>query len=65
MQDIYLADASEHQIMVCATNKKTKRTSLYVSDTTGVMFTKSLDNIIYFNPETSDNFWLRLVTLND
>lgn len=54
-----MADASEDQVMVCATHDN-NITHLYISDVQGSRFSLSLENIVYFNPRGANrDTWLR------
>uniref|UniRef100_A0A3Q1ID25 Sortilin-related receptor n=1 Tax=Anabas testudineus TaxID=64144 RepID=A0A3Q1ID25_ANATE len=50
--DFYIADASEDQVFVCV-NHLNNITHLYISDTQGLSFSLSLENVLYYNPEGS------------
>lgn len=60
-QDYYVADASEEQVFLVVThNLTTGDSNLYISDVTGSKYSKTLDNIVYFNPEGAHSTsWLR------
>ena len=61
LQDYYIADTGEDQIMICV-NHEPSRSHLYVSDVNGTKFTLSLEDILYFNPNGSFGAtWLRYV----
>ncbi|XP_078593117.1 sortilin-related receptor-like isoform X1 [Branchiostoma floridae x Branchiostoma japonicum] len=51
-KEFYIPDASENQVFVCVNHNHTL-TNLYVSGVQGVDFSLSLENILYFNPETT------------
>ncbi|XP_019620636.1 PREDICTED: sortilin-related receptor-like isoform X1 [Branchiostoma belcheri] len=51
-KEFYIPDASEHQVFVCVNHNHTL-TNLYISGVHGVDFSLSLENILYFNPETT------------
>lgn len=61
-QDYYIADASEGQVFACV-NHNDLHTNLYLSDVTGLKYTLSLENILYFNPQAKyssyKDTWLR------
>ncbi|KAJ8276085.1 hypothetical protein COCON_G00078370 [Conger conger] len=48
--EYYIADASEDQVFVCV-NHANNLTHLYISDTEGLAFSLSLENVLYFSPE--------------
>ncbi|XP_077396383.1 sortilin-related receptor [Festucalex cinctus] len=50
--EYYIADASEDQVFVCV-NHLNNLTHLYISDTQGVSFSLSLENVLYYSPEGS------------
>uniref|UniRef100_A0A3P8Z6A1 Sortilin-related receptor n=1 Tax=Esox lucius TaxID=8010 RepID=A0A3P8Z6A1_ESOLU len=50
--EYYIADASEDQVFVCV-NHVNNVTHLYISDTQGLAFSLSLENILYYSPEGS------------
>uniref|UniRef100_A0A3Q3AY67 Sortilin-related receptor n=1 Tax=Kryptolebias marmoratus TaxID=37003 RepID=A0A3Q3AY67_KRYMA len=50
--EYYIADASEDQVFVCV-NHINNVTHLYISDTQGLSFSLSLENVLYFSPEGS------------
>ncbi|XP_057695606.1 sortilin-related receptor [Corythoichthys intestinalis] len=50
--EYYIADASEDQVFVCV-NHVNNMTHLYISDTQGVSFSLSLENVLYYSPERS------------
>lgn len=52
MQEYYIADASEEQVFVCV-NHLNNVTHLYISDTQGLSFSLSLENVLYYSPEGS------------
>lgn len=52
LQEYYIADASEDQVFVCV-NHNNNVTHLYISDTQGLSFSLSLENVLYFSPEGS------------
>lgn len=60
-EDYYVADASEEQVFLVVThNLTTGDSNLYISDVTGSKYSKTLDNIVYFNPEGAHSTsWLR------
>ena len=59
LQDYYVADTSENQIMLCV-NHEGSSSHLYISNVNGTKFTMSLEDILYFSPNlTYDNSWLR------
>ena len=60
-QDYYVADASEEQVFLVVTHNLTTGVShLYISDVTGSKYSKTLDNIVYYNPDGAHNTsWLR------
>uniref|UniRef100_A0ABM0M9V2 Sortilin-related receptor-like n=1 Tax=Saccoglossus kowalevskii TaxID=10224 RepID=A0ABM0M9V2_SACKO len=52
--DFYIADASEHQVFVCVNHDRSLNTGithLYISESAGVRFSLSLENVVYFNPQ--------------
>lgn len=51
-QEYYIADASEDQVFVCV-NHLNNVTHLYISDTQGLSFSLSLENVLYYSPEGS------------
>ncbi|XP_076833567.1 LOW QUALITY PROTEIN: sortilin-related receptor [Brachyhypopomus gauderio] len=52
LQEYYIADASEDQVFVCV-NHNNNVTHLYISDTQGLAFSLSLENVVYYSPEGS------------
>uniref|UniRef100_A0A8B9H7G1 Sortilin-related receptor, L(DLR class) A repeats containing n=1 Tax=Astyanax mexicanus TaxID=7994 RepID=A0A8B9H7G1_ASTMX len=50
--EYYIADASEDQVFVCV-NHNNNVTHLYISDTQGLAFSLSLENVLYYSPEGS------------
>ncbi|KAG9348558.1 hypothetical protein JZ751_002294 [Albula glossodonta] len=50
--EYYIADASEDQVFVCV-NHSNNATHLYISDTEGLSFSLSLENVLYYSPEGS------------
>lgn len=52
LQEYYIADASEDQVFVCV-NHLNNLTHLYISDTQGLSFSLSLENVLYYSPEGS------------
>uniref|UniRef100_A0A8C3A547 Sortilin-related receptor n=1 Tax=Cyclopterus lumpus TaxID=8103 RepID=A0A8C3A547_CYCLU len=52
--EFYIADASEDQVFVCV-NYLNNVTHLYISDTQGLSFSLSLENVLYYSPEGSGN----------
>lgn len=63
-QDFYIADASEDQVFVCV-NHLNNITHLYISDTQGLSFSLSLENVLYYNPEGSgSNTLVRYCTIH-
>lgn len=57
---MYVADATEHQIFLCASINNTNQVNLYTSDSRGLYFSLSLEGIIYYNPNgINNNTWLR------
>uniref|UniRef100_A0A672I0N3 Sortilin-related receptor n=1 Tax=Salarias fasciatus TaxID=181472 RepID=A0A672I0N3_SALFA len=50
--EYYIADASEDQVFVCV-NHLNNVTHLYISDTQGLSFSLSLENVLYYSPEGS------------
>ncbi|XP_048015876.1 sortilin-related receptor [Megalobrama amblycephala] len=50
--EYYIADASEDQVFVCV-NHNNNVTHLYISDTQGLSFSLSLENVLYFSPDGS------------
>lgn len=52
LQEYYIADASEDQVFVCV-NHLNNVTHLYISDTQGLSFSLSLENVLYYSPEGS------------
>ncbi|XP_062872320.1 sortilin-related receptor [Trichomycterus rosablanca] len=50
--EYYIADASEDQVFVCV-NHNNNVTHLYISDTQGLAFSLSLENMLYYSPEGS------------
>ncbi|XP_039862395.1 sortilin-related receptor isoform X1 [Simochromis diagramma] len=50
--EYYIADASEDQVFVCV-NHLNNVTHLYISDTQGLAFSLSLENVLYYSPESS------------
>lgn len=52
LQEYYIADASEDQVFVCV-NYNNSVTHLYISDTQGLAFSLSLENVLYYSPEGS------------
>ncbi|XP_035288047.1 sortilin-related receptor-like isoform X1 [Anguilla anguilla] len=57
--EYYIADASEDQVFVCV-NHANNITHLYISDTEGLAFSLSLENVLYFTPEgTGSNTLIR------
>lgn len=60
-QEYYVADASEDQVFVCV-NHQDNITHLYISDTLGLSFSLSLENVLYYSPDgTGSNTLIRLV----
>lgn len=51
-QEYYIADASEDQVFVCV-NHNNNVTHLYISDTQGLAYSLSLENVLYYSPEGS------------
>ncbi|KAG7282267.1 hypothetical protein CRUP_033794, partial [Coryphaenoides rupestris] len=51
-REYYIADASEDQVFVCV-NHVNNVTHLYISDTQGLSFSLSLENVLYYSPEGS------------
>lgn len=49
LQEYYIADASEDQVFVCVNYLNV--THLYISDTQGLSFSLSLENVLYYSPE--------------
>ena len=59
LQDYYVADASEGQVMLCVVHN-TSDTNLYISDVQGQRFSLSLEHIVYFSPKGANkDTWLR------
>ncbi|XP_077985900.1 sortilin-related receptor-like [Glandiceps talaboti] len=58
--DFYIADATEHQVFACVNHNKSEGiTHLYISESAGVRFSLSLENIVYFSPEgAGKDTWL-------
>ncbi|KAL0973055.1 hypothetical protein UPYG_G00198300 [Umbra pygmaea] len=57
--EYYIADASEDQVFVCV-NHVNNVTHLYISDSQGLAFSLSLENVLYFSPEgTGSNTLIR------
>uniref|UniRef100_A0A3P8V3B2 Sortilin-related receptor n=1 Tax=Cynoglossus semilaevis TaxID=244447 RepID=A0A3P8V3B2_CYNSE len=57
--EYYIADASEEQVFVCV-NHLNNITHLYISDTQGLSFSLSLENVLYYSPEgTGSNTLIR------
>ncbi|KAL4608616.1 sortilin-related receptor [Arapaima gigas] len=57
--EYYIADASEDQVFVCV-NHKDNVTHLYISDTQGLSFSLSLENVLYYSPDgTGSNTLIR------
>ncbi|XP_030833611.1 sortilin-related receptor isoform X4 [Strongylocentrotus purpuratus] len=57
-RDFYIADASEEQVFVCV-HHQDLQTNLYISEAKGVVFSLSLMNISYYNPEgAGKDSWL-------
>ncbi|KAJ8401703.1 hypothetical protein AAFF_G00376740 [Aldrovandia affinis] len=57
--EYYIADASEDQVFVCV-NHVNNVTHLYISDTEGLAFSLSLENVLYYSPEgTGSNTLIR------
>ncbi|TSX58295.1 Sortilin-related receptor [Bagarius yarrelli] len=52
INEYYIADASEDQVFVCV-NHNNNVTHLYISDTQGLAFSLSLENVLYYSPEGS------------
>ncbi|XP_061923873.1 sortilin-related receptor-like [Entelurus aequoreus] len=52
IMEYYIADASEDQVFVCV-NHSNNVTHLYISDTQGLSFSLSLENVLYYSPEGS------------
>ncbi|XP_046891253.1 sortilin-related receptor isoform X1 [Hypomesus transpacificus] len=50
--EYYIADASEDQVFVCV-NHQNNVTHLYISDSQGLAFSLSLENVLYYSPEGS------------
>ncbi|XP_067102176.1 sortilin-related receptor isoform X3 [Osmerus mordax] len=50
--EYYIADASEDQVFVCV-NHQNNVTHLYISDSQGLSFSLSLENVLYYSPEGS------------
>ncbi|XP_051965527.1 sortilin-related receptor-like [Xyrauchen texanus] len=50
--EYYIADASEDQVFVCV-NHNNNITHLYISDTQGLAFSLSLENVLYYSPDGS------------
>jgi len=61
--DYYIADALESQVFVCANHNSTA-SNLYISDTRGLRFSLSLENIFYYNPTNPNNKNTWLETLS-
>nr|XP_040048113.1 sortilin-related receptor [Gasterosteus aculeatus aculeatus] len=55
--EYYIADASEEQVFVCV-NHLNNVTHLYTSDTQGLSFSLSLENVLYFSPGGSGSHTL-------
>uniref|UniRef100_A0A674CLN2 Sortilin-related receptor, L(DLR class) A repeats containing n=1 Tax=Salmo trutta TaxID=8032 RepID=A0A674CLN2_SALTR len=55
--EYYIADASEDQVFVCV-NHVNNVTHLYISDTQGLSFSLSLENVLYYSPEGSGSHTL-------
>ncbi|KAI1903297.1 hypothetical protein AGOR_G00025750 [Albula goreensis] len=57
--EYYVADASEDQVFVCV-HHTNNITHLYISDTEGLSFSLSLENVLYYSPEgTGSNTLIR------
>ncbi|XP_048838564.1 LOW QUALITY PROTEIN: sortilin-related receptor [Brienomyrus brachyistius] len=57
--EYYVADASEDQVFVCV-NHQDNITHLYISDTLGLSFSLSLENVLYYSPDgTGSNTLIR------
>ncbi|XP_036379298.1 sortilin-related receptor-like [Megalops cyprinoides] len=57
--EYYIADASEDQVFVCV-NHINNVTHLYISDSEGLSFSLSLENVLYYSPEgTGSNTLIR------
>uniref|UniRef100_A0A673IES5 Sortilin-related receptor n=1 Tax=Sinocyclocheilus rhinocerous TaxID=307959 RepID=A0A673IES5_9TELE len=50
--EYYIADASEDQVFVCV-NHNNNVTHLYISDTQGLAFSLSLENMLFYSPDGS------------
>uniref|UniRef100_A0A671K1R9 Sortilin-related receptor n=1 Tax=Sinocyclocheilus anshuiensis TaxID=1608454 RepID=A0A671K1R9_9TELE len=50
--EYYIADASEDQVFVCV-NHNNNVTHLYISDTQGLAFSLSLENVLFYSPDGS------------
>ncbi|ESN90112.1 hypothetical protein HELRODRAFT_194679 [Helobdella robusta] len=59
-KDIYVADATEHQLFVVVVLSSTNSTNLFISDSSGLYYTLSLNNIFFYSPHGMyNNTWLR------
>ena len=56
-QDFFIADASENQVFLAVAHSAST-THLYISDTTGIKYSLSLERVLYFSHNTS-SAWLR------
>ena len=57
MQDFFVADASENQVFLAVTHDQ-RTTHLYISDTSGIKYSMSMERVLYFSQNTSAA-WLR------
>ncbi|KAJ7384238.1 Sortilin- receptor [Desmophyllum pertusum] len=56
-QDFYVADASEDQVFLAVTHNR-RTTHLYISDTSGIKYSLSMERVLYFSQNTT-SAWLR------
>lgn len=56
-RDFFIADASENQVFLAVAHSAST-THLYISDTTGIKYSLSLERVLYFSHNTS-SAWLR------
>ncbi|XP_029186888.2 sortilin-related receptor-like [Acropora millepora] len=56
-RDFFIADASENQVFLAVAHSAST-THLYISDTTGIKYSLSLERVLYFSHNTSSP-WLR------
>ncbi|CAD5119336.1 DgyrCDS7956 [Dimorphilus gyrociliatus] len=60
--EFYVIDASEGMVMIVGSHKRSDgqlENNLYTSDGTGLIYSLSLRNVVYFNPKSNVSSWLR------